>query len=154
MEKLIHSEQDRLEALQAYRFLGSEHEKLFDDITRLASQICDTPISLVSLVEDHRQWFRSKVGLTIDETPREYSICSHAIQTPSKPFIVEDLTKDARFKDFPLVTGDPHASFYAGVPLVDSSGFALDSANCKIVRYTCIDSDIIAFTSCWYSPFI
>ena len=125
MEKLIHSEQDRLEALQAYRFLGSEHEKLFDDITRLASQICDTPISLVSLVEEHRQWFRSKVGLSIDETPREYSICSYAIQTPAQPFIVEDLTKDERFKNFPLVKGDPHASFYAGVPLVDSSGFAL-----------------------------
>lgn len=98
---------------------------LLDNLTQLASQICQTPISLISLVEEHRQWFKSKVGLSVSETPREISICSHAIQTPDQPMVINDLTKDERFRSNPLVTGNPHASFYAGVPLVDSEGFAL-----------------------------
>ena len=120
-----HTETDRLSALRDYRLLDSGSEKLYDDLTKLASQICNTPISLISLVDEHRQWFKSKVGISIEETSREISICAHAIQKPSETFVVEDLTKDSRFRNNPLVTGDPHAAFYAGVPLVDSAGFAL-----------------------------
>lgn len=125
MKANTHTEQDRLAALSEYRFLNDGQDNLFDDLTKLASQICQTPISLISLVEEHRQWFKSKVGLTVSETPREISICSHAIQTPDRTMVINDLTKDDRFRKNPLVTGDPHASFYAGVPLVDSEGFAL-----------------------------
>lgn len=121
----MHNEQSRLEALREYRLLDTGPDQLFDDITRLASQICNTPISLVSLVDENRQWFKSKFGLSIDETPREYSICSHAIRNPHEAMVIKDLNLDPRFRNLPLVTGDPHAAFYAGVPLVDSSGFAL-----------------------------
>ena len=111
--------------MRDYRLLDSGSEKLYDDLTKLASQICNTPISLISLVDEHRQWFKSKVGISIEETTREISICSHAIQKPAETFLVEDLRKDSRFRNNPLVTGGPHAAFYAGVPLVDSAGFAL-----------------------------
>jgi len=120
-----YTESDRLSALRDYRLLDSRPEKLYDDLTSLASQICNTPISLISLVDEHRQWFKSRVGISVEQTSREISICAHAIQKPSETFVVEDLTKDSRFRNNPLVTGDPHATFYAGVPLVDSAGFAL-----------------------------
>ena len=125
MTRSNHTEQDRLATLSDYRFLDVEQDKLFDEITKLASQICQTPISLISLVEEDRQWFLSKVGISIDETPREESICSHAIQNPEETMVIRDLTRDNRFRQFPIVTGEPHAAFYAGVPLVDSAGFAL-----------------------------
>lgn len=125
MNPIQHTESDRLSALRDYRLLDSGAEKLYDNLTILASQICNTPISLISLVDEHRQWFKSKVGISVAETSREISICAHAIQKPAETFLVEDLTKDARFSSNPLVTGDPHAAFYAGVPLVDSAGFAL-----------------------------
>lgn len=120
-------ESSRLRALREYRILDTEPEELFDNITRLASQICEAPISLISLVDEHRQWFKSHHGLDINETSREVSVCAHAIREPEKIFIIPDLSADERFSNNPLVTGDPHLAFYAGYPLVDNRGFALGS---------------------------
>lgn len=105
--------------------LDTIDERDFDEITLLASQICNTPISLVSLVDDKRQWFKSHHGLPLKETPKEIAFCSHAINSPGSPFIVYDSRIDNRFSDNPLVTGNPHVVFYAGVPLVTPKGNAL-----------------------------
>jgi PAS domain S-box-containing protein len=112
-------EQKRLNALKSYEILDTLSEEEYDGITRLAAQICGTKISLISLIDEDRQWFKSKYGLETSETPREFAFCHHAIQTPNSIFIIEDSTKDDRFKNNPLVTGDPNVIFYAGVPLVD-----------------------------------
>ena len=108
-----------------YGILDTVAETDFDDLTKLASAICQTPISLVSLVDDHRQWFKSHHGLDVHETPKDFSFCAHAINTPSEIFIVPDATKDIRFFDNPLVTDEPRVIFYAGVPLVSPKGNAL-----------------------------
>ncbi|MVM29112.1 GAF domain-containing protein [Spirosoma sp. HMF4905] len=96
-------------------------------MTHLASQICQTPISLISLVDDKRQWFKSNHGLDVRETPREFSFCAHAIINPQETLIVPDSRLDERFAENPLVTGEPHVIFYAGAPLVDADGFPLGS---------------------------
>jgi signal transduction histidine kinase len=119
------SEAQRLKELDGYHILDTLSQKEFDDITKMASLICDTPIALISLVSGERQWFKSRYGLGTPETPREYSFCSHAIQTQEKPFIITDSRKDLRFKDNPLVTGDPNIVFYAGIPLVNKNGYGL-----------------------------
>ncbi len=109
-------ESERIEALRQYRILDTPSEQAYDDITALAAFICDVPIALVSLVDTDRQWFKSKVGLAINETSREVSFCSHAICGEGM-MIVGDTYNDARFVDNPLVTNAPHIRFYAGVPL-------------------------------------
>ncbi|HUN60764.1 MAG TPA: GAF domain-containing protein [Candidatus Sulfotelmatobacter sp.] len=114
----------RVAALNRYAILDSEPEQSFDDLVSLAAHICQTPIAMLSLVDDHRQWFKSKYGVEIKETPKEISVCAHAIQQRDL-FIVPDLTKDERFRDNPLVTGESHLRFYAGAPLVNEDGFAL-----------------------------
>lgn len=119
------NEESRLKALKSYQILDTLPEKDFDDITKLASEICKTPISLVSLIDADRQWFKSHYGLDASETPREVAFCAHAINKPNEILIVPDSREDDRFADNPLVTDSPYVIFYAGVPLVDAEGFAL-----------------------------
>ena len=118
------NEAQRLEELLEYKILDTPVEQAFDDVTRLAAYICGTPISLITLIDSQRQWFKSKVGLEISETPREHAFCAHAIVQPDV-FIVPDTTKDERFATNPLVTSDPNVQFYAGVPLITPEKQAL-----------------------------
>jgi len=117
-------EQDRLKALRSYEILDTPREEDFDDIVKMASQICNMPVSLVSFVADNRQWFKAKVGVTLDETPLDVSICKQAILQPGL-FVVPDTTKDDRFNCNPLVTGEPHLRFYAGAVLETPEGLPL-----------------------------
>lgn len=120
-------EGSRLATLKSYGILDSLPEADYDEITQLAAAICQTPISLISLVDDERQWFKSARGLGLKETPRAFAFCAYNIIDPDVPLIVEDSRQDTRFADNPLVTGDPHIVFYAGMPLVDPNGYALGS---------------------------
>ncbi|AMR30254.1 hypothetical protein A0256_01875 [Mucilaginibacter sp. PAMC 26640] len=120
-------EAERLNALHSYHVLDTVAEKDFDDLTTLASVICHTPIALVSLVDKDRQWFKSRKGLPIAETAKEHSFCAHAIASPEPIMIVGDAANDSRFASNPLVTGDPHIVFYAGVPLINKEGYELGS---------------------------
>ncbi len=122
----------RLDALIACGVLDTLPEAQYDGIARLAAAICGTPIALVSLVDSSRQWFKARVGLGATETPRAHSFCDYALASPGL-FEVPDAQADARFRDNPLVTGEPGIRFYAGVPLTDPDGFALGTL-CVIDR--------------------
>jgi GAF domain-containing protein len=111
----------RIAALKGYGVLDSPNEEEFDAIVRETARALRTPIALISLVDENRQWFKAKVGLQASETPRSISFCTHAIRGPDI-FVVEDATKDERFSDNPLVIGDPSIRFYAGIPLKTDSG--------------------------------
>lgn len=117
-------ETERLHLLHALELLDSEAEPAFDLITRLVSQILHVPIALVSLVDENRQWFKSRVGLDATETPREFAFCAHTIMDRG-PMLVQDATQDERFSDNPLVTGQPSIRFYAGMPIRSAGGLAL-----------------------------
>ncbi|MCD6052126.1 MAG: histidine kinase, partial [Verrucomicrobia bacterium] len=117
-------EVQRLRTLHDYDLLDTPPEQALDDLTALAAQICGVPIALVSLVDAHRQWFKSKLGLTVCETPRDISFCGHAILEP-RLFLIPDATLDERFADNPLVTGESRIRFYAGAPLTTPSGETL-----------------------------
>jgi PAS domain-containing protein len=119
------NEQERLQALYEYDILDALPEKDFDYLTTIASQICDTPISLITLIDSSRQWFMSHHGIGIRETDKQFSFCAHAINTPHKIMVVPDARFDERFADNPFVTDEPKVVFYAGVPLVTERGFAL-----------------------------
>lgn len=118
-------ERQRLGELESYSILDTLPEEDYDSLTALAAQICGTPISLISLIDDRRQWFKSHHGLGASETPKEYAFCAHAINRPKELFLVEDARQDERFHDNPLVTGDPHVIFYAGFPIIGSEGLPL-----------------------------
>lgn len=122
------NEKERLADLKSYDILDSLPENEYDEITALAAEICQTPYSLISFIDDKRQWFKSKLGqLDVYETPKEYAFCSHAILTPNEALVVPDSRLDSRFSGNPLVTGDTKVIFYAGIPLVTENGFPLGS---------------------------
>lgn len=110
------NEAQRLRLLAETGLIDTPPEQVFDRLTWLATEVTQAPMALVSLLTSRRQWFKSRVGLDASETPREWAFCSHAILEPT-PMIVEDALNDARFRDNPLVLGDPHIRFYAGFPL-------------------------------------
>ena len=116
---------ERVKILEDYEILDTLAEREFDDIVELASAFFHTPISLISLLDSHRQWFKARVGLDATETPIEQAFCYHAIKNPGQVMVVPDSFMDDRFKNNPLATGEPHVRFYAGAPLVTGSGYAL-----------------------------
>ncbi len=119
------NEDDRLQALIEYEVLDTQAEQRFDDLTAIAAHICDTPISFISLIDQNRQWFKSKYGLEVTESPRELAFCAYTILQPQKMFIVPNAQEDERFANNPFVTSEPNIRFYAGAPLVTPDGFAI-----------------------------
>ena len=120
LEPGLHPEEaQRLRVLRELELLDTLPEVDFDDLAQAAAALVDVPICLVSLVDEHRQWFKSRVGLDVSETPRLNSFCEHAILDPNlSPLVVEDATQDPRFFNNPMVVGDPRVIFYVGVPIV------------------------------------
>ena len=118
------NEVKRLKVLWQYDVLDTVPEEVFDDLTDLAAHICEAPIALISLVDEDRQWFKSKVGVSLSETARDISFCAHAIMNQGI-LIVPDAAKDPRFKNNPMVTGPQKIRFYAGAPLITPDGHAL-----------------------------
>lgn len=118
------NEQERLSSLRSLQILDTSHEERFDRVTRMAMRLFGVPISLISLVDENRQWFKSCFGLDVNETERRISFCGHAI-LQNDALVIEDATQDERFHDNPLVTGDAHIRFYAGHPLKNMNGHCL-----------------------------
>ena len=125
-------ESARLDVLRQYGILDTPPEQPFDDLAALAARLCDTPMALITFVSSDRQWFKARIGISVDGTPREFSFCAHAI-LQSDVFVVPDATVDERFAANPLVTGPPNARFYAGAPLATLDGHALGTI-CVIDR--------------------
>lgn len=117
-------ETERIESLHSYAILDTPPDELFDQLTRLTSAALGVPISLVSLIDERRQWFKSRVGLGVSETARELAFCDHAIRQEG-PFIVANASEDQRFATNPLVTEAPHIRFYAGIPICSPDGHGL-----------------------------
>jgi signal transduction histidine kinase len=125
LPRIPQNESERLDVLLTYKILDSHPEKDFDDITRLASEICDTQVSVITLIDKNRQWFKSKIGLDLNETERDVSFCGHAINNPYENMVIENALEDERFNDNPLVIDGLKIRSYAGVPIVTPEGFPL-----------------------------
>ncbi|RZS93423.1 GAF domain-containing protein [Aquimarina brevivitae] len=124
---------DRLADLKNYGIMDTSPEEELDEMTAIATAICDTPISLITLLDDKRQWFKSKHGLAIDQTPIEQAFCRYTLSKPDEVLVIEDAKKDPRFSENPLVIEDPKIRFYAGAPLVTPLGNVLGTI-CVIDR--------------------
>ncbi|RYZ75991.1 MAG: GAF domain-containing protein, partial [Proteobacteria bacterium] len=118
------NESKRIEALLTYQILDTLPEQVFNDLTLIASQICKTPVALFGLIDQNRQWFKSKIGIDLTEVPRDLAFCAHTI-AGSNSLVVPDLSNDPRFADHPFVTGAPHARYYAGAPIVTKEGLSV-----------------------------
>lgn len=118
------NETERLAALREYRILDTGPEQAYDDLVQLASMICDTPMATITLIDEDRQWFKARIGMSESQTPRSDAICAHAILEP-RVFIVPDARLDSRFAALPGVTGAPHIRYYAGAPLLTANGTSL-----------------------------
>jgi signal transduction histidine kinase len=125
--RLPENESERLSALSAYQLMDSEQEQDYDDLAMLAAEICQTPVALITLIEDQRQWFKSRYGTEVTENHRDYTFCAHTFLDGQEIMIVNDARKDPRFFDNPMVTGEHRVVFYAGVPLINPDGYALGS---------------------------
>jgi signal transduction histidine kinase len=119
------NEKERLAALREYHILDTESETEFEELTLLASEICQTPISLVTLIDSERQWIKAGTNLQLREISRDIAFCSHTINHPFDPLVIPDMRKDKRFADHPFVTGEPHVVFYTGIPLTNPDGYVL-----------------------------
>ena len=120
-------EQLRLDSLRSYRVLDTPKEQSFDRVVELAAALFEVPMAAISLIDTDRQWFKAEVGLGIRQTPRHVAFCHHTIQCPNGLLVVEDALSDAQFQNNPLVTGNPHIRFYAGVALTNPEGLNLGS---------------------------
>ncbi|OYX86566.1 MAG: histidine kinase [Flavobacteriales bacterium 32-34-25] len=118
-------EKERIKSLDSYSIVDTLPEDDYNQLAELAAEICGTPISLISFVDEKRQWFKSHYGTVAVETPRELAFCAHAILNPKEIFIIEDARNDERFYDNPLVVEEPNVVFYAGIPLVENNGLPL-----------------------------
>lgn len=130
--KMPSEEAERLKALYDFNILDTPQEELFDDLTKMVALIFKVPIALISLIDSNRQWFKSKLGLNVSETPRDISFCGHVV-FDSQPLIVPDALKDPRFHDNPLVLLNPKIRFYIGYPLITSGGHSIGTL-CAIGR--------------------
>jgi signal transduction histidine kinase len=119
------NEEQRIAALHSYGIMDTPPEKEYDDITKLAADICATPFALITLVDDKKQWFKSRHGIDLTESARVQSFCEQALEDPSATIVIKDLREDKRYEKNSFVTGEPHVAFYAGVPLVTPSGYSL-----------------------------
>ncbi len=123
----------RVAELKRLLIMNSSSEQAYDDITRAAADVCEVPIALISLVDDHRQWFKSRLGTQAEQTPIEDSFCAIAIDYPTDTMVIRDALLDPRFAQNALVLGDPNIRFYAGVPLVTGAGVPIGTV-CVIDR--------------------
>jgi signal transduction histidine kinase len=119
------NEEHRVKAVRSYEIFDTEEDEDYDALTSLASMICQIPVALITFIDDKRQWFKSHHGTSISENLREFSFCTHAIASDKEIMVVNDASKDNRFAENPMVTGPTKVAFYAGVPLLNSDGFAL-----------------------------
>jgi GAF domain-containing protein len=124
--QLPQAERARVAALAEFHILDTEPEEAYDEVARLASYVCHTPTALVTFVDAGRQWFKSRAGFALRETPREVSFCAHAILQPG-PLAATDALDDDRFRDNPLVLEEPYICFYAGFPLTSEEGHRLST---------------------------
>ncbi|MBF99803.1 MAG: hypothetical protein CMI36_12490 [Owenweeksia sp.] len=126
-------ESRRLYDLLSYGVLDTSPDQELDEIAEIASLLCDTPISLISLVDENRQWFKSRVGMDTKETPREDAFCRYTLDKPDEILVIPDSLEDERFRNNRLVTGEPRIRFYAGAPLLTPQGNVLGTL-CVIDR--------------------
>ncbi len=133
-------EQERLCSLHSYDILDTPPEEAFTEIAHLAAYICHCPIATVSFIDEERQWYKARVGMDLIQTPREIAFCAHTIMQ-REILVVPDATLDPRFANNPVVTGEPHVRFYAGLPLINADGHALGSLCVVDIRTRELDFD-------------